>query len=102
MITISNVTPRSLRRGRPDGKPVDGARLLCSMRAMRRLFSPPITLADVARATKISIPTLSRIERGGSVSVEQALVLAKFYEKPVEEIWKMRLSESATTDASLT
>lgn len=90
MITISRARPRGLRRGRPDGRHVTDAALECSMRTMRRLFNPPLTLADVADHTGVSVPTLSRIERGASVSLVEALRLARFYEKPIEEIWKLR------------
>lgn len=90
MITISRARPRGPRRGRPDGRHVADAVLECSMRTMRRLFNPPLTLADVADHTGVSVPTLSRIERGASVSLAEALRLAKFYEKPIEEIWKLK------------
>jgi DNA-binding XRE family transcriptional regulator len=89
MTTISKVRPVGMRRGRPDGRHL-GTFLECSMRVMRRLFNPPLTLEDVARHVGVSVPTLSRIERGADVSLELALRLAQFYEKPVEEIWTVR------------
>ncbi len=47
-----------------------------------------LTTRDVAKATGINNSVICRAEHGMEVWISTALKFAKFFEKPVEQIWK--------------
>lgn len=90
MLTVSQTRRKVGKRGRPKSVYADNAKVVCSLRAMRELFGRP--LHEVAYHAGISPATLSKLERGAVPLVTTALRLARYFERPVEEIWKTKLS----------
>jgi DNA-binding XRE family transcriptional regulator len=63
-------------------------KLISNLRLLRR--GRNISLRDAAKASRISPATLSRIELGYDPDLATALRAAAFYEKPVEQIWRLK------------
>lgn len=56
------------------------------LRALRLALN--LSMRDVAKACKISDATVYLAEQGCDIQMSTAFVLAKFYGKRIEEIWK--------------
>lgn len=49
-----------------------------------------LTLREVAGYSGVSIATLDRMERGFQCELSSAMKLAKFWELPIEQLWKLK------------
>ena len=63
-------------------------RLLVNLSEMRR--EKLLTIYECAKECGLTNSTFMRIESGESPRLATALILAKFYELPVESIWELK------------
>ena len=59
----------------------------CRIREIREAHN--LTLRDVSATTKLPIATIQRIERGFACELAKAMILAKFFEQPVEKLFAL-------------
>ena len=83
--TISQMKPTK-RKGVIE--PSESRQMIFDLTAART--SAGLSVRDVAKQCGVSSATQSRVERGGLPDIATALRLAAFYEKRVEDIWKLR------------
>ena len=86
MKPLRKLTPKKKLKKRFFAEPK--IRLLIDVAKMRS--SKGVSLRQCAEACGLSHPTLYRIERGASPSLEAALTYAKFMEISVENIWEVK------------
>jgi hypothetical protein len=78
--TVSQIA-KELGLGDSVGRVKGGQRL-----RMHRLANQ-LRIIDVEDATGIKRSTIQRVEMGGNVELRTALILARFYETTVDDIW---------------
>lgn len=60
----------------------------CKLRSIREHLG--LTMREVA-GCGVDIASIARAEQGFEVTLTHALILAKFFEKPIEEIWSQSI-----------
>jgi len=57
----------------------------CELRELRVQLG--LTMRDVSKCG-VCLATIARAEQGFEIELSHAIMLAKFFEKPIEEIWR--------------
>jgi DNA-binding XRE family transcriptional regulator len=84
--TVSQIKRKpKVRRAWSDKPVVFNTSALVEMRAACGL-----TLREVAGYSGVALATIDRMERGHKCELQNAMMLARFYEKPIEQLWSLK------------
>ncbi len=96
MAHCSSLLGPAKKRGVKPGTPskVKGHTFVCELSALRKGLK--LSQVQVAAVIGITSVRLSQIEHGESPSLTHAMSLARFFGKPVEELWREHEQAEAT------